>query len=175
MTTGLAVDQGGDISFEGYGDIDVSSLSITDDSTGKVTIDAPASVSDYTIKLPSSQGASGTTLLNDGSGNLSWTANNVYSNAVTGYVDIGSVRICYGIFSLYSDSPLTVNLPASYSNTSFSVNVSSQPDTTNWTGSDNIGVPIKITSKTTSSFSIDRDNDMTGVVFVNWQTMGTKA
>jgi hypothetical protein len=46
----------------------------TEGSPKSVTIEAPATVTtSYTLKLPAAQGANQQTLLNDGSGNLSWT------------------------------------------------------------------------------------------------------
>lgn len=41
-------------------------------TTNYVELKAPSSVTTYSLSLPSAQGASGTALVNDGSGNLSW-------------------------------------------------------------------------------------------------------
>lgn len=47
----------------------------TDNGTNKVTVRGPASLaSDYTLTLPTAQGAAGSFLTNDGSGNLSFSA-----------------------------------------------------------------------------------------------------
>lgn len=73
-TTGLTIDDNSSIAISGFNDIEAKSLSLQDDNSGKVTIDAPSTVSsNYTLKLPSAQGAANTFLSNDGSGNLSFT------------------------------------------------------------------------------------------------------
>lgn len=60
-TKSVALRNGTNLSFEGS-------------SSGAVAVVAPTTVTNYTIKLPSIQGAASTFLQNDGSGNLSWTA-----------------------------------------------------------------------------------------------------
>lgn len=50
----------------------LSSLLLRGSSSGTVTVSPPASVTSYALTLPSAQGSASTTLVNDGSGNLSW-------------------------------------------------------------------------------------------------------
>lgn len=49
-----------------------TSIELDGATSGSVTITVPAVVSTYTLVLPGSQGGAGTTLVNDGSGGLTW-------------------------------------------------------------------------------------------------------
>lgn len=50
----------------------VASLILLGATSGQITLEAPAVVTSYTLVFPPAQGTSGETLVNDGSGNLSW-------------------------------------------------------------------------------------------------------
>ncbi len=51
-----------------------SALKIPGSTSGTFTLQTPAAVTDYTVTFPAAQGAAATALVNDGSGNLSWTS-----------------------------------------------------------------------------------------------------
>lgn len=57
-------------------------LNIAGSTSGSITISANATTSSYTIVMPAAQGSSGDTLVNDGSGNLSWAAGSGTSGTV---------------------------------------------------------------------------------------------
>lgn len=63
----------------------------------------PEVTSSYTLSWPSSQGASGTMLTNDGSGNLSWTASlsAIGSSGTTNYVPLFTSASTVGNSALY--------------------------------------------------------------------------
>ncbi len=64
----------------------VKTLGLSGSSSGILNLQPAASVTDYTIKLPSSQGLSGQVMINDGSGNLVWgDRSNVSGIGVYGY------------------------------------------------------------------------------------------
>lgn len=58
---------------DGAGSTHLSSVKLDGATSGVATLTVPATVSSYTLTLPSAQGAAGTFPSNDGSGNLSWT------------------------------------------------------------------------------------------------------
>lgn len=66
-----------------------AAIRFNDDAGGDyIALQAPTGVTTYTAKLPATQGGAGTSLQNDGSGNLSWTA--APSNTLnTGFMDVG--------------------------------------------------------------------------------------
>jgi hypothetical protein len=75
----------------------------TADKNFTVTIAGPATASaNYAITLPDQQGASGETIINDGSGNLSWGAATSSVTSVNGQT--GDVTITYedSIFNINS-------------------------------------------------------------------------
>jgi hypothetical protein len=49
-------------------------LNVKGTTSGSISISVPATTTNQTLVLPSSQGSSGSVLTNDGSGNLSWTS-----------------------------------------------------------------------------------------------------
>lgn len=59
---------------DGSGETALDGLSLDGSTSGAIKLQAAATTTNYTVKLPSAQGAASTFLQNDGSGNLSWTA-----------------------------------------------------------------------------------------------------
>lgn len=59
----------------------------TDNGTNYIELQAPASIaSNFTLKLPSADGSTGQALTTDGSGNLSFSTNNLPNNYITGMI-----------------------------------------------------------------------------------------
>lgn len=56
------------------GETALDGLSLDGSTSGSIKLQAAATTTSYTVKMPSAQGAASTFLQNDGSGNLSWTA-----------------------------------------------------------------------------------------------------
>jgi len=59
---------------DGSGETALDGLSLDGSTSGAIKLQAAATTTNYTVKLPSAQGAASTFLQNDGSGNLAWTA-----------------------------------------------------------------------------------------------------
>lgn len=157
--------------------LDINTLNLNGSTSGQTTVQAASTTTSHTLTLPAAQGTAGSHLENDGSGVLSWVVpNESHAGAsgnrrFNGYVDLGGTRIQYGSETLSTDSPQVVSLPASFSTTAYAVSISL--DTSSGTGgSANIGMPMKIVNKTVSSFTIDRDDDMSNTVYVDWIAVG---
>lgn len=58
-----------------------SSLEIPGATSGALTLSVPSAVTSHTLVMPAAQGAAGTVLTNDGSGNLSWATAGVPSTS----------------------------------------------------------------------------------------------
>ncbi len=82
-------------------------LSFTDASTNTVILQAPTSVTSYTLKWPVAQGSAGYVMLNDGSGNLSWGANGAGLLNQNTYT-VGTAS------GTYTGSTTVFNLPFTY-------------------------------------------------------------
>lgn len=75
--------------------IGASALTLKDSGSNTASIQAPATIStSYTLKLPSLQGAANQTLLNDGSGNLTWADPGLWSvSGASVYRTTGSIGL----------------------------------------------------------------------------------
>jgi hypothetical protein len=80
-------------------------------TTGELTIGAPASITSYTLQLPPAQGADNSTLVNGGSGTLSWEAPiiAIYKVAVTQSIENGGSGEIIQFDTLIQDSGHTSN------------------------------------------------------------------
>ncbi len=87
------------------------------------------------------------------------------------YFDIGTIRIQWGSESVIIDNPDTITLPAPFLNTAYAVTTSVDDS---WTTSTRVSEVIKVTNKTTTTFDLDRDNDVTGTVICDWIAIGLK-
>ena len=76
--------QSGQLQLPGTGNI-----AFGDSSGHNIFVGAPTTVTQYAIKLPSAQGGVNTTLLNDGSGNLSW-ASSLSTTLPSGDIFVGN-------------------------------------------------------------------------------------
>ena len=177
-STQVSVSGSGQITtLSSIGTLDMDTLNLNGSTSGQLTLQANSTTTNHTLTLPDSQGATGSKLENDGSGGLSWVVPNEShagssgNRRFHGYVDIGGTRMQYGSETCSTDSPQVVTLPASFSSTSYAISLSL--DTSPGTGgSANIGIPMKITNKTVNSFTIDRDDDMSNTVYVDWVAIG---
>ncbi len=85
-TTGKLV-QNSVVTVSNNGDmVGVKTIGLSGSSSGILTLQPAATVTNYSISLPGSQGSSGQVMINDGFGNLSWAdRSNVNGVAVYGY------------------------------------------------------------------------------------------
>lgn len=94
------------------------------------------------------------------------------------FLDIGNKRIQWG-FSGNSDSAQTISLPQPFANANYSVTTCLEDVVGGGSALSgppgDVGINYWITSgsKTTTTFQLDRDNDIDGV-FVNWIAIGDK-
>jgi len=101
------------------------------------------------------------------------TALIVDDKATSDYIDLGAMRMQWGVFPLASDSETAVTLPAAFATSAYSVNLGIEPST-GFTTSGTIEIPVGIKTLTTTTFGLDRDNDITGTINVHWQAFGLK-
>ena len=91
------------------------------------------------------------------------------------YIDIGNVRMQWGTFSSNTDGEQTVNLAVPFANTNYSISLQvKDPDGVN-TGATGIGYALPLSSSTASSFTVDRDNDVSsGAPTISYIAIGEK-
>lgn len=97
----------------------------------------------------------------------------INDQAVSGYIDIGTMRIQWGTEAVTSDSPWTATLPVPFANANYIIAFSFDDS---WTSSGAVQGPLRTEkdSKTTTQFEIDRDDDVTGTINVDWIAIGLK-
>lgn len=95
----------------------------------------------------------------------------INDQAASNYFDIGSMRIQWGTESITVDSAYTVTLPAAFANNTYVVTTSVDMG---WTSGGVVGAAMKVTSKTTTTFDLDRDDDVTGTINPDWIAIGLK-
>ena len=94
------------------------------------------------------------------------------ASGINNFVDIGETRIQWGIINLPTDNPFPVVLPAPYRDANYIAT-----PTFTWfsgMGAGDVGVGIAATGYTTTQFSLDSDNSISGTREVRWQTVGLK-
>lgn len=95
----------------------------------------------------------------------------VNDQAASGYLDVGGVRMMWGQLSNTNDAAQLVTLPAAFASTAYSISLT--PDD-GWTVGAGEVTPWKWSGKTTTSFNVDRDDDVTGTALVDWIAIGRK-
>lgn len=99
------------------------------------------------------------------------SSNQIVDNSDSKFVDIGGMRIQWGKYTTNVDTAQTVTFPAAFLDTTYSVITNPEAG---FTGSASIGVPIKLTNLTTTTFDSDRDDDMNGSAVVHYLAIGRK-
>ncbi len=95
----------------------------------------------------------------------------INDQASSGYIDIGSMRMQWGSESITIDTAVTITLPGAFANTAYAVTTSVDDS---WTTSTRVSEVMKVENKTTTTFDLDRDNDVTGTVLCDWIAIGLK-
>jgi len=158
--------------------LNIGTLTFNGSTSGGITLQANPTTTTHTLTFPDSQGTAGTYLTNNGSGDLSWIDfnENHYGESgdrkYAGYIDIRGTRIQYGMNTSNSDDPQTINLPASFSDISYSIQLSISDATAGNLSAESIGVPIWIKTRSTSSFQIKRDGDISNIIKIYWVAIG---
>ena len=83
-----------------------------------------------------------------------------------GYVDIGTKRIQWGLFSNTVDAIQTATLNAPFADTDYTVTL-----TSNTLGKAGF---VAVGDYTTTEFTVDRNNAIDGTIVWNWQAIGNK-
>jgi len=136
-------------------------MSFTDNSSGTVSITAPASVTgSYTLTLPTSAGSSNQILTTDGSGNLSWTTpGSLPSLSATSPLNYNS-----GTFSINQASSSTSGYLSSTDWTTFNNKLSgtftglTSGDFLKYNGTNWVNAAVTLPSSTASAYSIYGNN-----------------
>ena len=95
----------------------------------------------------------------------------VNDQAASGYMDVGTCRFQWGQLTNTSDAAQFVTLPAAFASTAYSLSLT--PDD-GWTVGAGEVTPWKWSGKTTTSFNVDRDDDVSGTALVDWIAIGRK-
>lgn len=95
----------------------------------------------------------------------------IADNGASGYLDIGTVRIQWLIVANTIDGDQVFSLPVPFLNSSYSISV--QTSDADWTAAATIG-PWRVTAKTASSFTVNRDDDVTGTAQLDVIAIGRK-
>lgn len=74
-------------------DLKSNSVQLAGSTSGKVTIDPAASVTDYTVTLPNSQGTADSYLKNDGAGTLTWGNLSNFTLPTASTTVLGGVKV----------------------------------------------------------------------------------
>lgn len=98
--------------------------------------------------------------------------NLINDQASSNYFDIGTMRIQWGTEMITSDSAITVTLPAAFATAVYTLAVSIDSSASAMPGT--IGNPIRWNTKTTTTFNLDRHNDVTGTMGIDWMVIGLK-
>jgi len=136
-------------------------MSFTDNSSGTVSVTAPASVTgSYTLTLPTSAGSSNQVLTTDGSGNLSWTMpGSLPSLSATSPLNYNS-----GTFSINQASSSTSGYLSSTDWTTFNNKLSgtftslTSGDFLKYNGTNWVNAAVTLPSSTASAYSIYGNN-----------------
>ena len=88
------------------------------------------------------------------------------TSSQSGYIDIGNIRIQWGLSSVAVDTGTTITLPAAFGNTYYMVTCSPE-------GAAH-GFPADIRGRTTTTFILDRRNTASGTFNWGWIAIGVK-
>ncbi len=95
--------------------------------------------------------------------------------AASNYFDIGTMRIQWGTISYALDDPTAMTLPASFANTNFSVLLSLNVwDYNAEKGPSDVSNGIAVIAKSTTTFTVNRDNDLANDTIFDWLAIGLK-
>jgi hypothetical protein len=99
----------------------------------------------------------------------------INDQASSGYVDIGTMRIQWGTISYSLDDETPMPLPAAFGNTTYKVLLSLHAWEYNaGKGPSDVSNGISVTAKSTTTFSVNRDNDLANVTTFDWLAIGLK-
>ncbi len=124
------------------------------------------------IKVTGGSPGLGKVLTSDADGLAAWdTAIN--DQAASRYFDIGSMRIQWGSQAITTDAAVAVVLPALFASTVYFLALSWDDS---WSSGGAVQGPMRVEagSKTTAQFELDRDDDVTGTINIEYIAIGLK-
>ena len=140
---------------------------------GTATPDAKLEVNGQ-IKITGGSPGLGKILTSDADGKATWdTAIN--DQASSGYFDVGTMRMQWGIVTYSNDNPTAMTLPASFANSTYSVILSVHAwEYNSGKGPADVSNPVSVTAKSTTTFTANRDNDLAYDTTFDWFAIGLK-
>ncbi len=95
--------------------------------------------------------------------------------ASSNYFDIGTMRIQWGTISYSLDDPTAMPLPAPFANTTYQVMLSLHAwDYNAGKGPADVSNGISVVSNSTTTFTVNRDNNLANVTLFDWFAVGLK-
>ncbi len=99
----------------------------------------------------------------------------INDQASSGYFDIGTMRIQWGRITYTQDDPTAMTLPAPFANTPYSVMLSLHEwEYNDGKGPANVSNAISVVAKSTTTFTVNRDNDLANDTVFDWVAIGLK-
>lgn len=151
---------------------------VYDEATKTLNIGGPGGTAETITNAGSLSGAApsgakwgidtttGTAYYVDGSGDWAEYVGLVDDQSASSYIDVGAVRIQWGRVVLNSDASQTFTFPASFADDQASVVITRQGT--------NLQLAVGVTSVTSTTFDIDRENAIDGDFTIHWQAIGLK-
>ncbi len=138
---------------------------IITDLTGEVRINGQ-------IKVTGGAPGLGKVLTSDADGLAAW-ATAINDQAASQYFDIGSMRIQWGSQAITTDAAVAVVLPALFASAVYFLALSWDDS---WSSGGAVQGPMRVEagSKTTAQFEVDRDDDVTGTINIEYIAIGLK-
>lgn len=88
------------------------------------------------------------------------------------YFDIGTMRIQWGEEAVAGDTAHTVTLPVAFADANYIIAISIKAG--GWTTGGAIATAMVFESKTTTTFDLNRDDEVTGTITIDWIAIGLK-
>ncbi len=102
-------------------------------------------------------------------------SSSVNDQASSGYFDIGTMRMQWGSITYSNDDATPMPLPAPFANLNYSVLLSLHMwEYNDGKGPANVSNGISVVAKTTTTFIVNRDNDLALDTVFDWFAIGLK-
>ena len=99
----------------------------------------------------------------------------INDQASSNYFDIGTMRMQWGTISYALDDATEMTLPAAFGNTAYTVLLSlDEWDYNQDKGPEDVSNGISVVAKSTTKFTVNRDNDLANDTVFGWFAIGLK-
>ena len=134
-----------------------NTLQMNGATSGSVSLKSPATPTSYTLTLPTAQGGANQAMINDGSGNLSWTT------VPAGFKAKANVALSSGTTSK------AITFGTSFGSTNYAINA----QLVNTVDSDPIHVPLLVIAKAATGFTVEWGDALpTSNYVLDWSIVG---